>query len=176
MKESYGYYLVVPALTIFLISMFNAPAHSQDIATRIAFVNTEKIFIESNMAKLAQSRLQNEFAKRQNEIRDGAQKIKVTAEKLDRDAAVMPEAERIRKQRELADFDRDLQRKNRELNDDAGQRHAEERAKIVEKANIALRQIAEQRKIDIIFQELPAYLNPRLDITDEVIKVLNNLK
>ncbi|MFY7790827.1 MAG: OmpH family outer membrane protein, partial [Polynucleobacter sp.] len=117
-----------------------------------------------------------EFAKRQNEIRDGAQKIKATAEKLDRDAAVMPEAERIRKQRELADFDRDLQRKNRELNDDAAQRNAEERAKIAERASVALRQIAEQRKIDIIFQESPAYLNPRLDITDEVIKVLNNLK
>jgi len=88
----------------------------------------------------------------------------------------MPEAERIRKQRELADFDRDLQRKNRELNDDAAQRNAEERAKIAERASIALRQIAEQRKIDVIFQESPAYLNPRLDITDEVIKVLNNLK
>jgi len=103
-------------------------------------------------------------------------KIKATAEKLDRDAAVMPEAERIRKQRELADFDRDLQRKNRELNDDAAQRNAEERAKIAEKASVALRQIAEQRKIDVIFQESPAYLNPRLDITDEVIKALNNLK
>ena len=176
MKESFGYYLVISVITIFLVSVFSAPAHSQDIGTRIAFVNAEKIFIESNMAKVAQSRLQNEFAKRQNEIRDGAQKIKATAEKLDRDAAVMPEAERIRKQRELADFDRDLQRKNRELNDDAAQRNAEERAKIAEKASVALRQIAEQRKIDVIFQESPAYLNPRLDITDEVIKALNNLK
>jgi outer membrane protein len=151
-------------------------AQAQDAGTRIAFVNAEKIFVESNMAKAAQSRLQNEFAKRQNEIRDGAQKIKATAEKLDRDAAVMPEAERIRKQRELADFDRDLQRKNRELNDDAAQRNAEERAKIAERASTALRQIAEQRKIDIVFQESPAYLNPKLDITDDVIKALNNLK
>jgi outer membrane protein len=176
MKESCNINLIVLAITLFLISMFSTPAHSQDIPTRIAFVSAEKIFIESNMAKVAQSRLQNEFAKRQNEIRDGAQKIKATAEKLDRDAAVMPEAERIRKQRELADFDRDLQRKNRELNDDAALRNAEERAKIAEKASIALRQIAEQRKIDIIFQEPPAYLNPRLDITDDVIKILNSLK
>ena len=176
MKESFSINLIVLAITLFLISMFSTPAHSQDIPTRIAFVSAEKIFIESNMAKVAQSRLQNEFAKRQNEIRDGAQKIKATAEKLDRDAAVMPEAERIRKQRELADFDRDLQRKNRELNDDAALRNAEERAKIAEKASIALRQIAEQRKIDIIFQESPAYLNPRLDITDDVIKILNSLK
>ena len=162
--------------TVTLLTLFGSMAQAQDAGARIAFVNAEKIFVESNMAKAAQSRLQNEFAKRQNEIRDGAQKIKATAEKLDRDAAVMPEAERIRKQRELADFDRDLQRKNRELNDDVAQRNAEERAKIAERASAALRQIAEQRKIDIVFQESPAYLNPRLDITDEVIKVLNNLK
>ena len=162
--------------SVTLLALFGSIAQAQDAGARIAFVNAEKIFVESNMAKAAQSRLQNEFAKRQNEIRDGAQKIKATAEKLDRDAAVMPEAERIRKQRELADFDRDLQRKNRELNDDVAQRNAEERAKIAERASAALRQIAEQRKIDIIFQESPAYLNPRLDITDEVIKVLNNLK
>ena len=111
--------------TVTLLTLFGSMAQAQDAGARIAFVNAEKIFVESNMAKAAQSRLQNEFAKRQNEIRDGAQKIKATAEKLDRDAAVMPEAERIRKQRELADFDRDLQRKNRELNDDAAQRNAE---------------------------------------------------
>jgi outer membrane protein len=162
--------------TAAIMALFGSVASAQDAGARIAFVKAEKIFVESNMAKAAQSRLQNEFAKRQNEIRDGAQKIKATAEKLDRDAAVMPEAERIRKQRELADFDRDLQRKNRELNDDAAQRNAEERAKIAERASVALRQIAEQRKIDVIFQESPAYLNPRLDITDEVIKALNNLK
>ena len=159
-----------------LMSSFCSIAIAQDAPPRIAFVNAEKIFVESNMAKAAQARLQNEFAKRQNEIRDGAQKIKVMAEKLDKEAAVMPEAERVRRQRELADFDRDLQRKNRELNDDANQRNAEERAKIAERANAAIRQVAEQRKIDIIFQEPPAYLNPRLDITDEVIRVLNSSK
>ena len=162
-------------LSLLAIS-FCSMAMAQDAPPRIAFVNAEKIFVESNMAKAAQTRLQNEFAKRQNEIRDGAQKIKAMAEKLDKEAAVMPEAERVRRQRELADFDRDLQRKNRELNDDANQRNAEERAKIAERANTAIRQVAEQRKIDVIFQEPPAYLNPRLDITDEVIRVLNSSK
>jgi Skp family chaperone for outer membrane proteins len=34
------------------------------------------------------------------------------------------------------------------------------------------RQIAEQEKFDIIFQEMPAYVSPRIDITDRVIKAL----
>ncbi|WP_114638267.1 OmpH family outer membrane protein [Polynucleobacter necessarius] len=150
-------------------------AFAQDAGTRVAVVNSEKVFNESNLAKAMQTRLQNEFTKRQNDLRDNAQKIKAAAEKLDRDAAVMTEADRVRRQRELADQDRELQRKQREFTEDLNQRTFEERAKIAEKANLVLKQIAEQRKIDIIIQEA-AYLNPKADVTDDVIKALNSLK
>ncbi len=151
------------------------PAFAQDAGTRVAAVNVEKVFNESNMAKASQTKLQNEFMKRQNEIRESAQKIKSAAEKLDRDSAVMPEADRVRRQRELADQDRELQRKQREYTEDLNQRNFEERAKIAEKANSVLKQIAEQRKIDVIVQEA-AYVSPKTDVTDDVIKALNSLK
>ena len=99
---------------------------AQDTGTRVAVVNSEKVFNESNLAKAMQTRLQNEFTKRQNDLRDSAQKIKSAAEKLDRDGAVMNEAERIRRQRELADQDRELQRKQREFTEDLNQRTFEE--------------------------------------------------
>ena len=89
-------------------------AFAHDAGTRIAAVNVEKVFNESNMAKASQTKLQNEFTKRQNEIRDSAQKIKSAAEKLDRDSAVMSEAERARRQRELAD-----QHRRRKIDDAA---------------------------------------------------------
>ena len=68
-----------------------------------------------------------------------------------------------------------MQRKQREYTEDLNQRNFEERAKIAEKANVILRQIAEQRKIDVIIQDA-AYVSPKIDITDDVIKALNNLK
>jgi outer membrane protein len=163
------------ALASLLTTFCAFNAFAQDAGTRVAVVNSEKVFNESNLAKAMQTRLQNEFTKRQNDLRDSAQKIKAAAEKLDRDAAVMNEAERVRRQRELADQDRELQRKQREFTEDLNQRTFEERAKIAEKANLVLRQIAEQRKIDVIVQEA-AYVNPRADVTDDVIKALNSLK
>jgi outer membrane protein len=138
-------------------------------------VNSERIFKDSNMAKASQTRLQNEFAKREKELRDDAQKIKTAAEKLDKEAAVMTDTERVRRQRELADADRELQRKQREFTEDVNQRSFEERSKIAQKANQALKIVAEARKLDLIVQEA-AYVNPRIDVTDEVIKALNNLK
>ncbi|MEA9598302.1 OmpH family outer membrane protein [Polynucleobacter sp. AP-Sanab-80-C2] len=148
---------------------------AQDVGTRVGAVNVDKVFSESNMAKQSQARLENEFSKRQNELRLAVEKIKSAAEKLDRDAAVMSEAERSRRQRELAEQDRELQRKQREYNEDLNQRNFEERAKITEKANIALKQVAEQKKLDIIIQD-PAFANPKTDVTDDVIKALNSLK
>jgi outer membrane protein len=166
----------IQASLIAVIAVFSASsAYAQDTGSRVAVVNSEKVFNESNLAKAMQTRLQNEFTKRQNDLRDSAQKIKTAAEKLDRDAAVMNEAERIRRQRELADQDRELQRKQREFTEDLNQRTFEERAKIAEKANLVLKQIAEQRKLDVIVQEA-AYVSPKADITDDVIKALNSLK
>ena len=106
---------------------------------------------------------------------DSAEKIKTAAEKLDRDSAVMNEADRVRRQRELADQDRELQRKQREFTEDLNQRNFEERAKVADKANIALKQVAEQKKLDVIIQD-PLYANPKIDVTDDIIKVLNSLK
>jgi outer membrane protein len=162
-------------LAVVALAISASPVFAQDAGTRVAVVNSEKVFNESNLAKAMQTRLQNEFTKRQNDLRDSAQKIQTAAEKLDRDSAVMNEAERIRRQRDLADQDRELQRKQREFTEELNQRTFEERAKIAEKANVVLRQIAEQRKLDIIVQEA-AFVSPKADITDDVIKALNSQK
>ena len=150
-------------------------ADEKDFSGKIGVVNSERIFKESNMAKASQTKLQAEFAKREKELRDDAQKIKTAAEKIDKDAAVMPDADRVRKQRELADADRELQRKQREFTEDVNQRSFEERSKIAQKANQALKVVAEQRKLDLIVQEA-AYVSPKIEVTDDVIKALNNLR
>jgi outer membrane protein len=158
-----------------IVAMIAPQVFAQDAGVRIGAVNVDKVFNESNIAKQSQARIEKDFSKRQNDIREAAGKIKVAAEKLDRDAAVMNEAERVRRQRELAEQDRELQRKQREFTEDLNQRNFEDRAKIAEKANIALKQVAEQKKLDIIVQD-PPYANPKVDVTDEIIRVLNSLK
>jgi outer membrane protein len=158
------------------MTAFSAPqVFAQDAGARIGAVNVDKVFNESNIAKQSQARIEKDFSKRQNDIREAAGKIKAAAEKLERDAPVINETERIRRQRELAEQDRELQRKQREFTEDLNQRNFEERAKIAEKANIALKQVAEQKKLDIIVQD-PPYANPKIDVTDDIIKALNSQK
>ncbi|MBY4946692.1 OmpH family outer membrane protein [Cupriavidus respiraculi] len=146
------------------------PALAQE--ARIAAVNSERILRGSQPAKAAQVKLEQEFSKRDRELQDMAQKIKGMADKLDKDTAVLADADRQRRQRELADLDREFQRKQREFREDLNQRRNEELAQVLERANRVIRQIAEQRKYDLIVQEA-VYVNPRIDITDDVMKALN---
>jgi len=83
------------------------------------------------------------------------------------------ETQRRAKEREFGDLNREFQRKQREFREDLNQRRNQELAQVVEQANRVIRQIAEQEKFDIIFQEMPAYVSPRIDITDRVIKALD---
>ena len=145
---------------------------AQDSGTKIAYVSLERILSESKIAKDAQAKLQAEFSTREKDVRDGVTKIKAEAAQLDKDAAILPEADRVRKQRELADHDREIQRKQRELIEDTQRRSAEERAKIFEKANQALKAIDEQKKFDLVVQDA-AFVSPRVDITNDVISALN---
>ena len=94
-------------------------------------------------------------------------------ENLDKNAVTMAESERRTKEREFGETNRDFQRKQREFREDLSQRQNEETAAIFERVNKVIKQIAEAEKYDIIFQEA-VYANPRIDITDRVIKALGD--
>ena len=87
----------------------------------------------------------------------------------------MTDSQRRTKERELGEADRDFQRRRREFQEDLNQRRNEELAQVLEQANRAIRAIADQEKYDIIFQDA-VYANPRIDITERVIKALDGNK
>jgi outer membrane protein len=139
---------------------------------KIGYVNSERVLREATPAKAAQSKLEVEFSKRERELNEQGARLKGAAEKLDKEAPALSEAERGRRQRELVEQDRDLQRKRREFQEDLNQRKNEELAAVVERANRVIKQIFDQEKYDLILQEV-IFAGPRVDITDKVIKALN---
>ena len=138
---------------------------------KMGFVNTERIMRDSAPAQRAQKKIEGEFVKRDQELTRLAEQLKRMQEDLEKNAVTMAEGQRRAKERELTDLDRDFQRKRREFQEDLNQRRNEELAQVLEQANRAIRQIAEQEKYDIIFQDA-VYANPRIDLTDKVIKAL----
>jgi outer membrane protein len=139
---------------------------------KIGYVNSDRVLRDAAPARQAQSRLEAEFGKRDRELNEMATRLKTAADKLEKDAPTLSETERSRRQRELVDQDRELQRKRREFQEDLNQRKNEELAQVVDRANKVIKQIFEAEKYDLILQEA-VFAGPRADITDKVIKALN---
>ena len=143
--------------------------------TKIGFVNSDRVMREAAPAVRAQQRLEKEFEKRDEELQRMAKDLKAMQENLERDGATMTESDRRNKERAVNDINRDFQRKQREFREDLNQRRNEELASVLDKANRTVKELAEQENYDIIFQEA-VYANPRIDLTDKVIKALSDAK
>jgi outer membrane protein len=149
-----------------------APAAMAQDGVRIGFVNTDRLLREAVPAKAAQAKLEQEFSRREREIDEAGATLKSASERFERDASTMAETQRQARQRQLLDQDREFQRKRREFQEDLNARKQEELQQILDRANRIVKQVAEAEKYDVIFQEA-VYVNPRLDVTDKVIKALN---
>lgn len=158
------------SLTCMVLALsFGHAARAQ--GSKIGFVNTERILRDSVPAKAAQTKIEAEFKKREEEIQRLGNSLRTAAQNFEKDAPVLSESDRNRRQRELANIDADLQRKRRELQEDFNRRRNEEFATIIERANAAIKRIAEKDDYDMILQDAVT-VNPRADITDKVIQAL----
>ena len=157
-------------------SMMLAATAVQAQELKIGYVNSERVLREANLAKAAQVKLEAEFGKREKDLRDLETKLRGAADKLEKDAPTLSEAERGRRQRDLVEQDRDLQRKKREWQEDLTQRKNEELSSIAERANRTIKQIADAEHYDLIVQDPVIYASPRVDLTKKVIDALNAAK
>lgn len=139
---------------------------------KIGYVNIQRLLTDAPQAIKAGERIKKEFEKREQEIKQLSKQLETMQSALQKNSVTMSETERRNKDREISEFSRDLERKGREFREDLTIRRNEETNAVFEAAGKAVRKIGEQEKFTLIVQEAP-YINPVIDITDKVIKVMN---
>lgn len=152
-----------------------APVQAQTSASRIAWISPERIYNESKLAKLAEEKLKEEFKSRERAMADMAGRLKTASEKLDKDAPTLSEADRVKRQRDVFELDKEYQRRQREFREDVSQRTNEERQAISEKATKIIKQLAAVEGFDIVLQDA-VWASNRIDITDKVLSALDKDK
>lgn len=140
--------------------------------SKIGYISLQVITNQSAPAKAAQAKLEQEFSKRQKELIDQQTALKALEDKFRRDEPTLTETQKATRQKEFAEQGRDFQRKQREFQEDLNGRRYEELQQVLEKANKAVKQVAEAEKYDLVIQEA-VYYSPKTDITDKVLKILN---
>jgi outer membrane protein len=144
---------------------------AQGAELKIGFIDQERVTRESAPAERASKQLEKEFAPRAQELQRREGQIKSLQSQLEKDALTMSEGDRRAKEQELGRLTLDFQRMQREYREDLNLRRNQELGALFERANSVIKQIAESEKYDIIFQEA-VYRNPKIDITDRVLKAL----
>jgi outer membrane protein len=138
---------------------------------KIGFVDVERVSRESAPAERSSKQLEKEFAPRQLELQRRETQIKELKGQLEREAMTMAESDRRAKEQELARANVEFQRMQREFREDLTIRRNQEIQGLMERANRVIRKIAEAEKFDLIIQDA-VYRDPRIDITDRVLKAL----
>jgi outer membrane protein len=154
-----------------VLALALAPMAATAADIKIGFVDVERIHRESAPAERASKQLEKEFAPRAQELQRREAQLKSLQQQLEKDALIISEGDRRAREQELARQGVEYQRMQREYREDLNLRRNQEISALLERANRVIKQIADAEKFDLILQDA-VYRNPRLDITDRVLKAL----
>lgn len=138
---------------------------------KIGVVNFQKLMEEAPQVKSAMQALQNEFGQRQRELVTMQNDLKSRQEKLEKEAAVMAEADRIKAEKVLRDEQREFSRKGGEFQDDLSTRKNEEIGKVQRYLVQEVQTYSSAQGYDLVLVE-SLYTKPSLDITAQILDIL----
>ncbi|MBO9685236.1 OmpH family outer membrane protein [Roseateles chitosanitabidus] len=167
MKIRLGQFLFAAAL------LLGGAASAQAQQLKVGYVDTQRVINECVPGKAAQSRLQEEFSKRRRALDDQESALGAAAAQLDKDAPSLSETERTRRGRDLADQGRALDRAKRQFEDDLEFRKGQEYVTLKERVQRAIKAVAQERKIDLVFVEHVAFAKDSADLSAVVIDAVN---
>ncbi len=148
-------------------------AHTASADTKIGVVNFQKLLEDAPQTKTAMSALENEFAPRRRELLTMQNDLKARDEKLQREGAVMAEADRVKAEKGLRDEQREFSRKAGEFQDDASTRRNEELGKVQRYLVQEVQSYANTQGFDLVVAgDTLLFAKSQLDITPNVLAVI----
>ena len=160
----------VPLVLLSLCGVFAAQQSSAEI--KIGVVNFQKLLEDAPRTKTAMSALDNEFAPRRRDLLTMQNDLKSRDEKLQREGAVMAEADRAKAEKSLRDEQREFSRKAGEFQDDASTRRNEELGKVQRYLVQEIQAYASTQGFDLVLGDGVFFAKGQLDLTANVLAVL----
>ncbi|MGA2398241.1 MAG: OmpH family outer membrane protein [Steroidobacteraceae bacterium] len=142
--------------------------------TKIGYVNFQKLLEEAPQTKSAMQSLENEFGPRRRELMTMQTDLKAKEDKLQKEGAVMSEADRTNAEKTFRDQQREFSRKAGEFQDDASTRKNEELGKVQRYLFGEIQTYASAQGFDLVLGDGVLYAKAPLDITAAVLTVLQS--
>lgn len=139
---------------------------------KIGYVNAVRAIEQAPQGKAALKRLESEFSPRDKELVRMQDRIKAVENELEKNSLVLKESDRQIKEREVISLKRDLKRATQEFREDYNVRRNEELLALQKIVHKAIVDIAKQEKYDLILHEGVIYAGDKIDITEQILKIL----
>ncbi|MEE8359863.1 MAG: OmpH family outer membrane protein [Candidatus Omnitrophota bacterium] len=163
-------YLKIAALVVFLLQAINAPLLAQE-GQKIAFISLSKAFDSYEKTKMVDKELERSGEKKNKERDKLVQKVS----KVRDEVQLMAKDKRETKERELSDLMRKLQDFDREARVELRRNRDDKVKEIFKEMNDVISDYGKKHGYDIIFDDrVLLYASDKIDITKDVIKILNN--
>lgn len=153
-----------------LLAVLPWAAHAQQ-DLKIGYIDVTRVYNESEPARIARQRLEQEFSSRNREIQESFDRVNQLEKRFEADARSLSTTERARRDKELREATKDVQRRKRQFDDDLNARRNEANLEISDRATKIARQIGDREKFDLIVLD-GLFTSKRIDITNQVIQAL----
>jgi outer membrane protein len=147
-------------------------AQQASAENKIGVVNFQKLLEDAPQTKTAMAALETEFSPRRRDLLTMQNDLKARDEKLQREGAVMAEADRAKAEKSLRDEQREFSRKAGEFQDDASTRRNEELGKVQRYLVSEIQAYSSAQGFDLVLGDGVFFAKPQLDITAQVLAVL----
>jgi outer membrane protein len=162
-------------LALLTLAAVSLPLGAAQAQTKIGVVNVQRLLQESPQAQAASNALENEFAARRRDLEAQQKDLKAREDKLQKDGAVMAEAERRNAEKTLRDGQRELARKQNEFLEDLNVRRNEALGQLQRTVLQEVQTYAKSAGFDVVVADA-LYASPAVDITSQVLSALQARK
>jgi outer membrane protein len=139
---------------------------------KIGYINFGRLLDESPQAKDAQQRLEGEFLPRQRDVAAQQKTLQEKREKLQKEAAVMSEADRVRTEREVRDLELNVNRRFNELQEDLNLRRNEEVGRMQRALLQEVQAYARANGYQLIVSEGVLFAAEGVDVTPQIVAAI----
>jgi len=162
-------------LALLTLAAVSLPLGAAQAQTKIGVVNVTRLLQEAPQAQAASAALENEFAARRKDLEAQQKDLKAREDKLQKDGAVMAEAERRNAEKTLRDGQRELARKQNEFLEDLNVRRNEALGQLQRTVLQEVQTYAKSAGFDVVVADA-LYASPAVDITNQVLSALQARK
>ncbi len=159
---------MIPAMAA-MAALAGTPAMAE---IKLGVLDFSRLMEESPQGKALIESLRSEVGGKQRELQTQATSLQGKREKLVKDRATMTPDQVSRGEKELRDGERDLARRQQEVNDDFNARRNEEMSKLQRTLIEEVRNYSKAQNFDLVVTEGVIYATQTLDITPGVLSAL----